>query len=67
MMYEVYMSNYCLSFLDENKKVVWEMNYEDIKFKNYMIMNGIEEIGVYMISIFDINVNNKMVGYIIVG
>lgn len=67
MMHEAYMSNYCLSLLDENKKVVWEMNHEDIKLKNYMTMNGKEEAGVYTTSTFDINVNNKNVGYIIVG
>ncbi|AGX43313.1 ATP-binding protein [Clostridium saccharobutylicum] len=67
MMHEAYMSNYCLSLLDENKKVVWEMNHEDIKSKNYMTMNGTQETGVYMTSTFDINVNNKTVGYIIIG
>ncbi|OOM10588.1 sensor histidine kinase [Clostridium saccharobutylicum] len=67
MMHEAYMSNYCLSLLDENKKVVWEMNHEDIKSQNYMTMNGTEETGVYTTSTFDINVNNKTVGYIIVG
>lgn len=67
MMHEAYMSNYCLTLLDENKKVVWEMNHEDIKLKNYMTMNGKEETGVYTTSTFDINVNNKNVGYIIVG
>lgn len=67
MMHEAYMGNYCLTLLNENKKVVWEMNHEDIKSKNYMTMNGTEETGVYTTSTFDINVNNKTVGYIIVG
>jgi signal transduction histidine kinase len=67
MMHEAYMSNYCLTLLDENQKVVWEMNHEDIKSKNYMTMNGKEETGVYTTSTFDINVNDKTVGYIIVG
>ncbi|EKQ53392.1 MULTISPECIES: HAMP domain-containing sensor histidine kinase [unclassified Clostridium] len=67
MMHEAYMSNYCLSLLDENKKVVWEMNHEDIKYKNYMTASGTEETGVYTTNTFDINVNDKTVGYIIVG
>lgn len=67
MMHEAYMSNYCLTLLDKNQKVVWEMNHEDIKYKNYMTINGTEETGVYTTSTFNINVNDKTVGYIIVG
>ncbi|NOW33553.1 signal transduction histidine kinase [Clostridium beijerinckii] len=67
MMHEAYMSNYCLSLLDDNKKVVWEMNHEDIQNKNHMTVNGKEETGVYTSNTFDINVNGKTVGYIIVG
>lgn len=67
MMHEAYMSNYCLSLLDDNRKVVWEMNHEDIQNKNHMTVNGKEETGVYTSNTFDINVNGKTVGYIIVG
>ncbi|NSA89378.1 signal transduction histidine kinase [Clostridium beijerinckii] len=67
MMHEAYMSNYCLSLLDDNKKVVWEMNHEDIQNKNHMTVNGKEETGVYTSNTFNINVNGKTVGYIIVG
>ena len=67
MMHEAYMSNYCLTLLDENQKVVWEMNHEDIKYKNYMTLNGKEEAGVYNTNTFNIDVDGKTVGYIIVG
>ncbi|MFT8350606.1 sensor histidine kinase [Clostridium saccharoperbutylacetonicum] len=67
MMHEAYMSNYCLSLLDENRKVIWEMNHDDIQNKNHMTINGKEETGVYTSNTFDINVNDKTVGYIIVG
>jgi len=67
MMHEAYMSNYCLTLLDENEKVVWAMNHEDIKYKNHITVNGSEETGVYSTNTFDINVNDKTVGYIIVG
>ena len=67
MMHEAYMSNYCLSLLDENRKVVWEMNHEDIKSKNYMTINWLEKTGIYSTNTFNINANDKTVGYIIVG
>lgn len=67
MMHEAYMSNYCLTLLDENKKVVWEMNPNDIKYKNHIMLNGTEEKGVYTTSTFDINVNEQTIGYILVG
>ncbi|WP_271813773.1 sensor histidine kinase [Clostridium beijerinckii] len=67
MMHEAYMSNYCLTLLDENRKIVWEMNHEDIREKNHMTVNGMEETGVYTTNTFDINVNDKTVGYIEVG
>ena len=61
------MSNYCLTLLDENGKIVWEMNPNDIKYKNHIMLNGTEEKGVYTSNAFDINVNGKIVGNIIVG
>lgn len=67
MKHEAYMSDYCLTLLDDNRKVVWEMDHNDIKFKNHLIRNGKEEKGVYTTSSFEINVNEKIVGYILVG
>jgi signal transduction histidine kinase len=67
MIHEAYMSNYCLSLLDENGKVVWEMNPNDIKYKNHIMLNGTEEKGLYTTRTFDINVNGKIVGSILVG
>lgn len=67
MKHEAYMSNYCLTLLDENKKVVWEMDHNNIKYKNHMMPNGTEETGVYTTNTFNININEKTVGYIIVG
>ena len=67
MIHEAYMSNYCLTLLDENGKIVWEMNPNDIKYKNHIMLNGTEEKGVYTSNAFDINVNGKIVGNIIVG
>jgi signal transduction histidine kinase len=67
MMHEAYMSNYCLTLLDENKKVIWEMNPNDIKYKDHMTINGKEEEGVYTDNILEIKVNNKVVGYLMIG
>lgn len=67
MMHEAYMSNYCLTLLDENKKIVWQMNHEDIQNKNYFTLSGNEKTGVYSTNTFEINDDNKVVGYIIVG
>lgn len=67
MKHEAYMSNYCLTLLDENEKIVWGMNHDDIKDKSYKMMNIGKEEGVYTSNTFDINVNGKTVGQILVG
>jgi len=67
MMHEAYMSNYCLTLLDENEKIVWGMNNDDIKDKSYKMMSNGTEEGVYTSNTFDINVNGKTVGQILVG
>ena len=67
MMHEAYMSNYCLTLLDENEKIVWGMNHNDIKDKSYTMMHSGTEEGFYTSNTFDINVNGKTVGQILVG
>lgn len=67
MIHEAYMSNYCLTLLDEDGKIVWEMNPNDIKYKNHIMLNGTEEKGLYTSNSFEINVNGKIVGNILVG
>ncbi|MDP4090505.1 MAG: hypothetical protein Q8930_14740 [Bacillota bacterium] len=44
------MSNYCLSLLDKDQKVVWEMNPNDFKDKDHIMMNGNSAEGVYNIE-----------------
>jgi signal transduction histidine kinase len=67
MGHEAYMNNYCLSLLDENKKVVWEMDHNDIKYKGHMTINGTEEEGLYTSNTYEINLNGKIVGYLMIG
>lgn len=66
MMHEAYMNNYCLTLLDENKKIIWEMDPSEIKYKSHMTLNG-EEEGVYTDNILEINVDGKLAGYLIIG
>jgi len=64
--HEAYMSSYCLTLKDQNKKVVWGMNANDIAHNNNIKMQGKNE-GVYTTSTFKIQSKNKIVGYIEIG
>lgn len=64
--HEAYMSNYCLTLKDENNKVVWGMNPNEI-VHNMNTKMQVENGGVYTTSTFDIKSKNKIVGYIEVG
>ena len=66
IMHEAYMSNYCLTLKDENNKVVWGMNANDIVHNPNVNMQGKNE-GVYTTSTFEINSKNKIVGHIEIG
>ena len=63
MMHEAYMSNYCLSLLDKDQKVVWEMNPN----KNHIMMNENTAKGVYNTNTLKIDVGGKSVGYLVIG
>lgn len=67
MKHEAYMSNYCLTLLDADKKVIWGMDPKDISSNSHkMMMPGFGK-GVYTSKTFEINVNKKAVGYAVVG
>lgn len=63
------MSSYCLTLLDENKNVVWGMNPKDImnSSSSHMMMSGNSTKGIYTTKTFNINVDGKTVGYVMVG
>jgi signal transduction histidine kinase len=67
MEHEAFMSNYCLTLLDANKRLVWTMNPNDIKerehFANISNMNN----GVYNTTSFLIKYDNNIVGYVEIG
>lgn len=67
MKHEAYMSNYCLTLLDENRKVIWEMDPNDIAHKNHTKLINANQDGVYTTNTFEINVNERIVGYVLVG
>lgn len=62
MQHEGYMSKYCLTLLDKNKKVIWEMNPEEI-----MKMSGENDGSEYRTSTFEIRYDDEIVGYVIIG
>jgi len=66
IMHEAYMSSYCLTLKDQNKKVVWGMNANDIVHNINVNMLGKNQ-GVYTTSTFEIKSKNKIVGYIEIG
>lgn len=67
MQHEGYMSNYCLTLLDSNKKQVWGMDPKEIENMNLTNINGVDNSGEYITNTFEIKAQNKIVGYIIVG
>ena len=66
MMHEAYMSNYCLTLLDADKKEIWGMNPNDIKNGTHMMGLG-TGAGVYSSKTFAITKDEKTVGYVMVG
>ncbi|MGH4052302.1 MAG: sensor histidine kinase [Clostridium sp.] len=64
--HEAYMSSYCLTLKDKNKKVVWGMNANDILNNNDTVMN-VKNGGVYTSRTFEIVASGKIVGFIDIG
>ncbi|WML37344.1 ATP-binding protein [Clostridium sp. OS1-26] len=67
MEHEAFMSNYCLTLLDANKKLVWTMDPNDIREKNHLTMINDKEKGVYNTINLPIRYNGKIVGYVGIG
>ncbi|WP_096635789.1 sensor histidine kinase [Clostridium cochlearium] len=67
LMHEAYMGNYCLTLMDNNKKVIWGMDPNDIKSKLYLDTMFIKNKGVYTSNTFEIKSAGKVVGYVNVG
>ncbi|OAA92387.1 sensor histidine kinase [Clostridium ljungdahlii] len=66
MKHEAYMSNYCITLLDSNKKLVWMMDPNDIKEKeHFKSLDG--KSGVFTTNSFPIKYNGHVVGYVQIG
>lgn len=67
LMHEAYMGNYCLTLLDSNEKPLWGMSPNDIKNNPHLNSMLVEETGVYSTKRFNIEIDNKTVGYVDIG
>jgi len=67
LMNEAYMGNYCLTLRDSNKKVIWGMDPEDIRYKFHLNNMVIKDKGIYTLQTFEIKREGKIVGFIDIG
>lgn len=67
MMHEGYMSNYCLTLLDSNKKEVWGMDPNDISEKAHKELLNSKNNGVYTSKDHEIKLGENIVGYVVIG
>lgn len=67
MKHEAYMSNYCITLLDSNKKLVWMMDPNDIKERDHFKALDSSNSGVYSTNSFPIKYNGNVVGYVDIG
>jgi signal transduction histidine kinase len=67
LMHEAYMGNYCITLLDENKKLVWGMDPKDIKNQLSMGTMPVKDSGVYTTKTFSIKSGGTIVGYVDIG
>ena len=65
LMHEAYMSNYCLTLLDQNEKPIWGMDPDDIKAS--LDTMPTKDKGVYSSKRFKIEDNGIVVGYVDIG
>ena len=66
ILHEAYMSNYCLTLRDENNKVVWGMDPNEMA-QNTNVNMHVKNDGVYTTSTFELKPVDKIVGYIEIG
>lgn len=66
MKHEAYMSNYCITLLDSNKKLVWMMDPNDVKEKDHFKSISSNN-GIYSTTSFPIKYNGNNVGYVEIG
>jgi signal transduction histidine kinase len=67
LMHEAYMGNYCLSLYDNNKKLIWGMDPNDISNKLHLNTMTINKNGVYTTKSFELKADDKIIGRVDIG
>jgi signal transduction histidine kinase len=67
LMHEAYMSNYCLTLMDSDKKTLWGMDPLEIKNNPHLNTMITQDKGVYNARTFEIKSDGKIVGYVEIG
>lgn len=67
LMHEAYMGNYCLTLYDDNNKVIWGMDPNDVRNRLNLSEMNVKNEGVYTKKKFEIKSDNKIVGYVEIG
>jgi two-component system, OmpR family, sensor histidine kinase BaeS len=63
---EAYVGNYCLTLLNYNKKVIWQMNLNTVGHNKRQMMDESNQ-GIYNSQTFEIKNGNNIVGYVTIG
>jgi signal transduction histidine kinase len=67
LMHEAYMSNYCLTLKDSDKKTLWGMDPLEIRNNPHLNTMFTQDKGVYNARAFEIKSDGKIVGYVEIG
>jgi signal transduction histidine kinase len=67
LMHEAYMGNYCLTLMDSNKVPVWGMDPTDLENQMHVGEMSAKENGVYTSKTYEIEIDNRVVGYVDIG
>ncbi|MGL4106887.1 HAMP domain-containing sensor histidine kinase [Clostridium sp. LP20] len=67
LIHEAHMGNYCLSLMDNNKKLIWGMDPNTLKANNTLNTMVVKDKGVYNTKTFEIKSEGEVVGYVEIG
>lgn len=67
LMHDAYMNNYCITLFDSNEQFIWGMDPNDIKSNIHLNTMFTEPYGNFISQRFEINNNEKIVGYVDIG
>lgn len=67
LMHEAYMGNYCLTLMDSNRIPVWGMDPTDLENQMHIGEMSATDNGVYTSKTYEIELDNRVVGYVDIG